>query len=241
MEIPQKQPRLPLEIKLVLADTNPDALEAWRHQFAPKFTESPPAESSDVESPDGESPALELPSVEIHDCDFLDVDADALIVPGNSFGFLDGGVELRVSERLGMELQDRLRGRIRADFSGELLVGQALIEDLIPSEPAIIYTPLWRTPQDIETTVNVFLAAKSAFQALADTNSTLKRIAAPAMGIGVPGHMDPFISARQFRYAYEIAIKRRSRGGKNLTRLIRRERKMKTAPNTATEEAVSDE
>ena len=109
MDIPQKQPRLPLEIKLVLADTNPDALEAWRHQFAPKFTESPPAES-----PDGESPALEMPSVEIHDCDFLDVDADALIVPGNSFGFLDGGVELRVSERLGMEPQDRLRGRIRA-------------------------------------------------------------------------------------------------------------------------------
>ncbi len=236
MDIPQKQPRLPLEIKLVLADTNPDALEAWRHQFAPKFTESPPVEGSNGERPDGNNP-----SVEIHDGDFLEVDADALIVPGNSFGFLDGGVELRVSERLGMELQDRLRGRIRADFSGELLVGQALIEDLIPSEPAIIYTPIWRTPQDIETTVNVFLAAKSAFQALADTNSTLKRIAAPAMGIGVPGHMDPFISARQFRYAYEIAIKRRSRGGKNLTRLIRRERKMKTAPNTATEEAVSDE
>lgn len=230
MDIPQKQPRLPLEIKLVLADTNPDALESWRHQFAPKFTEIP----------DGERPSFEVPRVEIHNCDFLDVDADALIVPGNSFGFLDGGVELRVSERLGMELQDRLRSRIRADFSGELLIGQALIEDLSPSEPTIIYTPIWRTPQDIETTVNVFLAAKGAFQALSDSNRpTLKRIAAPAMGIGVPGHMNPFISARQFRYAYEIAIKKRSRGGKNLTRLIRREKKMKTAPSMEIEDAVS--
>ena len=237
MDIPQKQPRLPLEIELILADTNPEALEAWRHQFAPRFTEIPP-----VESPDAESPASEIPSVEICDCDFLEVDADALIVPGNSFGFLDSGVELRVSERLGMELQDRLRNRIRAEFSAELLVGQALIVDLSPSEPAIIYVPIWRTPQDIETTVNVFLAAKGAFQALSDSNRpTLKRIAVPAMGIGVPGRMDPFISARQFRYAYEIAIKKRSRGGKNLTRLIRRERKMKTVPGTAAPDDVSDE
>ena len=110
------------------------------------------------------------------------------------------------------------------------------------SEPAIIYTPVWRTPQDIETTVNVFLAAKGAFQALSDlSRPTLKRIAVPAMAVGEPGRMDPFISARQFRYAYEIAIKKRSRGGKNLTRLIRRERKMKTAPGTATQDVASEE
>ena len=144
---------------------------------------------------------------------------------------------MRVTERLGLELQDRIRGRIRAEFAGELLVGQALIEDLRSSQPAIIYTPIWRTPQNVATTVNVYLAARGAFQALADARRpALTRIAAPAMGLGVPGKMHPSVSARQLRYAYEIAIKKRSRGGKNLTQLVRRERKLKSIPGAETSE-----
>lgn len=202
---------MPLEIELLLCDTNPAALEAWRQQFA------------------------ERPGVEVHDCDFLDASADALIVPGNSFGFLDGGAGLRVGDRMGLELQDRLRARIRGEFCGELLVGQALIEDLTPSDPAIVYAPIWRTPQDISATVNVFLALKGAFQAIqAARRPALKRVAVPAVGLE-KGCMHPYVSARQIRYAWEIARKERSRGGKNMTQLVKRERKMKAIPAAARE------
>ena len=241
-DIPQKQPRLPLEIKLILADTNPGALDAWRSQYGPKYTE-PREIEPDAENGSGpQGPVIQEPRVEIRDGDFLDVDADAIIVPGNSFGFLDGGLELRVCERHGLELQDRLRDRIRTDFAAELLVGQAVIEDLGPSHPVVIYAPIWRTPQDIGSTVNVFLASKGAFQALSDAERPdLKRIAAPPMGIDAPGRMHPHVSARQFRYGYEIAIKKRGRGGKNLTQLVRRERKMKSVPSVAAQEAVPEE
>jgi hypothetical protein len=61
------------------------------------------------------------------------------------------------------------------------------------------------------------------------------------MGLGVPGRMHPSVSARQLRYAYEIAIKTRSRGGKNLTQLVRRERKMRSIPDPAVREAAPEE
>lgn len=236
MDLPQKQPRLPLDITLVLADSNAEVLEAWRSQFEPKFTEEKP-----IETPKGET-TVRPPLVEIHDCDFLEVDADAVIVPGNSFGFLDGGLELRVAERLGLELQDSLRDRIRAEFDAELLVGQALIEDVDPGHPAVVYAPIWRTPQKIHGSVNAFLAARGAFRALYDADRPeLKRIAVPALGVDEPGAMNPFTSARQLRYAFETALKKRSRSGKNLTRLIRRERKMKMAPKLASEDVLAED
>jgi len=53
--------------------------------------------------------------------------ADALIIPGNSFGFLDGEPEIKYVDMFGWELQERLRRKIKHDHDGELLIGQCII------------------------------------------------------------------------------------------------------------------
>ena len=211
-----------LDIKLILCDTNAVAVDAWRQQF------------------------VESPGVEVRGVDPLETTVTqtlggaALLLPGNSFGFLDGGLELRVCEAMGMELQDRLRSRIRSEYSGELLVGQAVIEDPEPPAPAIVYAPIWRTPQDIGATVNVFLAVKGALRTIAEAKRPeLQTIVLPSMGVE-PGGMHPLVSARQIRYGYEVAIGARGIGGKNLTRLIRRERKLKSIPGAGRETAPGE-
>ncbi|XP_076817299.1 uncharacterized protein LOC143462879 [Clavelina lepadiformis] len=68
------------------------------------------------------------PGIEIS-CKNLNEDlvADAIIIPGNSFGFLDGEPEIQYVKLLGWEIQKRLRHIICQEHDGELLVGEAVI------------------------------------------------------------------------------------------------------------------
>ena len=64
------------------------------------------------------------------------ISCDAIVSPANSFGFMDGGVEYVISERLGWDLQTKLQDRIKKLPEGELLVGKAMIieteDEMIP-------------------------------------------------------------------------------------------------------------
>lgn len=204
-----KEPTGP-QPRLVLCDPDPAVLEAWKAQF------------------------LKRPEVEIHSSHPLEVPADALLLPGNSFGFLDSGLELEAIERFGWDIQDELRDRIRESHDGELLVGQALVVHR-PNLPwALIYAPIWRTPAPLGETVHVFLAVRGAYLALRRDDSLAPdaRLAVPGMGVGDPGLLDPAVSARQIRYAYEMASGQRGPGAKNLSQCTRRQRKLQTLPIT---------
>ena len=201
-------------MKIILCDRRADVVEAWKEQFD------------------------EAPEVDIRQGNILEVAADVLVLPGNAFGFLDRGLELEVCERYGLELQDRLRNAIRGRFHGELLVGQVLSEPLEAPFRRLLYTPIARTPQKIESTVNAFLAARGAFLALREADSQPAGEAPPTsavfpgLGTGESG-LHPLISARQLRYAYELFAGVRGFGDKNLSQLGRRERKLKSLPRSA--------
>jgi len=201
--------------RLLLCDRDPEVVGAWKAQF------------------------VKWPEVEIVEGDPLGAPGDALLLPGNSFGFLDSGLELRVVETFGWSLQDELRRRIRQDFDGELLVGQAVVLRLSSLSRPIVYAPLWRTPGPLAHSVNVLLAVRGAFLALKKDAGAppLSLLCAPALGVGVPGDLDPRISARQIRYAYEMACGQRGLGDKNLSQLGRRQRKLQSVPGAAAGQA----
>jgi len=194
--------------KLVLCDQDPAVVEAWKLQF------------------------LKRPEVEILTEDPITTSADALLLPGNSFGFLAGGLELRTIEQYGWEIQDELRDTILTDFDGELLVGQAVILRKESLPWALVYAPVWRTPAPLEGSVNVFLAARAAFLALSKDEASPPdtTLAIPALGVGDPGQLAPAVSARQVRYAYEMATGLRGPGAKNLSQCTRRQRKLQALP-----------
>lgn len=58
--------------------------------------------------------------------DIVTLECTAAVSPANSFGFMDGGVDLVYSRHFGWHVQERLQKAIQSMKFSELLVGQAL-------------------------------------------------------------------------------------------------------------------
>ncbi|BDI30734.1 tail protein [Capsulimonas corticalis] len=160
----------------------------------------------------------DFPNVTIHRGSIFDISCDALVSPANSFGFMDGGIDMRYTERFGWEVQNRLQEAIVTRHYGELLVGAAEIvetEDL--RFPYIIAAPTMRVPMVLGYTVNPYLAARAvlllikhgrfsdgehAGERIADY---VQSVAFPGLGTGV-GRVGPNTCAHQVSRALEEVV-----------------------------------
>ena len=151
-----------------------------------------------------------FPFVRVHHGSIFDVEADALVSPANSFGFMDGGIDLEYIRRFGQQLEDRVRGCLRT----ELCVGQALLVSIVPDLRAgyhfkpisqrLIVAPTMRVPMRLPAdTINPYLAAKAAISASCELH--IDSIAFPGMGTGC-GHVPPDRCAWQMRCAIEDTL-----------------------------------
>jgi O-acetyl-ADP-ribose deacetylase (regulator of RNase III) len=130
--------------------------------------------------------------------------ADVIFSPANSFGFMDGGIDFAYTKFFGKSVQDILQKRIREEFNGELLVGQAAeVVTFNQDIPWLISAPTMRVPQNISNTVNVYLSFKAALR-LAKSMG-VKSILSPGFGT-CTGGVNSEVAARQMRYAYEHII-----------------------------------
>src|SRR5262245_1838717 len=68
-----------------------------------------------------------IANVRVSHGDIFELSADAIVSPANSFGYMDGGIDLVYLHRFGWELQARLQGHLKEEHDGELPVGQAII------------------------------------------------------------------------------------------------------------------
>lgn len=205
----------PQDLRIVLRDARPEVLEGWRDQFAERH-----------------------PRVEIVDGDPVGADTEAVVCPGNGFGFMDSGLALRMCEALGWEVQDRVRDGISSRPDAELFVGQALVIDTGNTPGRLIYAPIMRTELSAES-VGVYLAGRATLLAIARHNEDhpSERIGSVTFP-GLVGDDDTFhgaVAARQLRYAYEEVIGVRKVTRKNLSQLVRRERKLRTIPRSTQE------
>jgi O-acetyl-ADP-ribose deacetylase (regulator of RNase III) len=106
----------------------------------------------------------DLPNVEIYHGSILDLSVDAVVSPANSYGFMDGGIDLLYSHRFGWHVQERLQKIIKQKHHGELLIGQAeIIETDVDQIPFVIASPTMRVPMILKDTVNPYLAARAVF------------------------------------------------------------------------------
>jgi O-acetyl-ADP-ribose deacetylase (regulator of RNase III) len=149
------------------------------------------------------------PDVTVSHGDIFSEPADAVVSPANSFGFMDGAIDLAYSMRFGWDLQARLQSRLREAHDGELPVGQAVIvptDD--PSFPWLISAPTMRVPMDVSGTVNAFLAFRAVIRSVRDHNRAaqppIRSIVCPGLGTAV-GRMAPASCAKQMYAAYRTA------------------------------------
>ena len=161
--------------------------------------------------------------------------ADAIVSPANSFGFMDGGIDMVYSLYFGWQMQERLQEVLRSKHDGECLVGQCVtIPAYAPTQKFseieidknknegkaikyLISAPTMRVPLDISSTCNAYLAFRGVILAAREFNlglkqngdtlelGPIKRILCPGLGTAV-GMMPAYRCAFQMKEAFDTFI-----------------------------------
>ena len=157
-----------------------------------------------------------IANVRISQGDIFGSSADAIVSPANSFGYMDGGIDLVYLRRFGWELQTRLQTHLRTDHHGELPVGQAtIIETFDQDIPYLVSAPTMRVPMNVADTVNAYLAFRAAIRAIKQHNreqpDTIRTVLCPGLCTAI-GRMPPEIAARQMAAAFEVCILNQTAG-----------------------------
>ena len=186
-------------VKLHLRDLGRPLIEAWEREFSGVAAVT--VSCGDIFS---------TKSGQVASADPIDVTADAVISPGNSFGFMDGGIDAVYTYQFGGGLQERLQALILADHGGELPVGMAVIVPTMNGAiPWCVCAPTMRTPQAVPDTVNAYLAFRAALRAVLAHNaaghSPITRLLCPGLATAV-GRMPVARCARQMRVAWDRVI-----------------------------------
>jgi O-acetyl-ADP-ribose deacetylase (regulator of RNase III) len=177
-------------MKIILAGLQKDLINEWKRFFN------------------------DIPDVSVYHGSIFDTPCDAIVSPANSFGFMDGGLDLALSKYLGWHVQERLQEIIKTKYDGELLVGQAeIVETDNKYFPYLISAPTMRVPMILKETSNPYLAMRAILLLLkkgkfADgslISEKVKTVAISGLGTGV-GEVSAIQCARQMRVAYGQVI-----------------------------------
>jgi O-acetyl-ADP-ribose deacetylase (regulator of RNase III) len=130
---------------------------------------------------------------------------DCLVSPANSFGLMDGGVDLAISQFFGPALQARVQHIVLTQYTGEQPVGTSfLVETHHPEHPFVAHTPTMRVPMSIAATDHVYLAMKALLEAVRAFNQQgdrIQTVLCPGLGTAT-GRMPVEEAARQMALAY---------------------------------------
>ena len=171
--------------KITLIDSNSSLCEAWRNAFS------------------------DYPEVDVLAGDYFQRDADAIVSPANSFGFMDGGLDLAIKEELGHKVEEDIQKVIVDKYHGEMPVGCAeIIETTNNRWKHMIAAPTMRVPEHIGFTLNPYIAFRAILIAINthnkdDTKTPIKTLICCGLGTGV-GSVTPTRCAGHMRAAYKM-------------------------------------
>jgi O-acetyl-ADP-ribose deacetylase (regulator of RNase III) len=171
------------DFKLILVDPNPLLCTAWRKHFRG------------------------LSNVTVINDQFESLaQFDCMVSAANSFGLMDGGVDLAIISYFGIELMDKVQAYILSEYLREQPVGTSfIIETDHPNHPYLAHTPTMRIPMAIATTDNVYCAMWAMLIAVHKHNLSADRkitsVACPGLGTAT-GRVPVEEAARQMNLAY---------------------------------------
>ena len=134
---------------------------------------------------------------------------NAIVSPANSFGDLQGGIDLVYYEFFGRNLETALQDAIMSEKYGELIVGDALMVKV--NSFYFISAPTMRVPQRLEAnSVNAYLAFRAVLIKLIEFNKNnhdpITHVYCPGLGTSI-GKLKPHYCAKQMVDAYNIMIR----------------------------------
>ena len=171
--------------KLYLIDSKPELCDKWRQVFS------------------------SYPEVEVLTGDYFQQSADAIVSPANSFGIMDGGLDLAIRNELGFQVETDIQEVILSKYHGEMPIGNAeIIKTNHDKWSYMISAPTMRIPENIAFTLNAYLAFRAIFIAINNFNESkpkraIKSLVCPGLGTGI-GSMEPAKCAAQMRVAFKL-------------------------------------
>ena len=171
--------------KIILIDRSQPLVDRWKEQFS------------------------DCPQVEAIAGDYFQRPADALVSPANSFGIMDGGLDLAIRDQLGFSVERRIQEVIVEKHHGELPIGCAeVVETDDRRWRYLIAAPTMRIPEPIPFTINAYLAFRAILVAAENFNKALGRreidsLVCCGLGTGI-GKVSASKCAAQMRAAYQL-------------------------------------
>lgn len=116
-------------MKIYLLDINKSMTDAWHNYF-------------------GHTHGVWIVNDDFHNFMSRFHDVDCVVSPANSFGLMDGGYDLAITNYFGNQLQERVQQYIIKNYLGEQPVGTSFV---IPADENtwLIHTPTMRYPKPI--------------------------------------------------------------------------------------------
>ena len=149
--------------------------------------------------------------VEARAGDYFQQPADAIVSPANSFGIMDGGLDLAIRDQLGYGVQESIQKVIVEKYHGELPIGSA---EIVPTHDArwkyMVAAPTMRVPEPVPYTFNAYLAFRAVLVAIENFNRARGRreidsLVCCGLATGIGG-MSALKCATQMRIAYKTMI-----------------------------------
>ncbi|MDA8756135.1 macro domain-containing protein [Candidatus Pseudothioglobus singularis] len=171
--------------KLYLIDSKPELCEKWRQVFSC------------------------YPEVEVLTGDYFQQSADAIVSPANSFGIMDGGLDLAIRNELGFQVETDIQEVILNKYHGEMPIGSAEIINTNHNKWSfLIAAPTMRIPENVAYTLNAYNAFRAILIAINTFNQSkpkkaIKSLICSGLATGI-GSMEPTKCAAQMRAAFKL-------------------------------------
>ena len=168
-------------MKLVLVDTNPEMVKAWRKEF------------SDVND------VVVVP----HTINIFNVRTEAIVSPANTRGIMRGGFDAVLAKHFGEHTEMIVQNHLKENFNNSLVpIGDTAIVDMPTGnfDKLIIVPTMIHPGEDIKHSRNVFDASKGLFALLFDGD--VESVVCTGLGTGV-GRITPEECARDMREAWD--------------------------------------
>ena len=125
---------------------------------------------------------------------------DCVVSPANSYGLMDGGFDLAISEYFGWNLQDRVQEYIVKNFRGEQPIGSSFIIDTGKDGIKLIHTPTMRIPFTVKDPMIVYQSMRTSLMVALEND--ISSIVIPAF-CSEFGDVSPKVIGRLMFEAYK--------------------------------------
>ena len=167
-------------LKIYLLDRNPEMTKCWEEYFG------------------------DMPNLEIVCSDFAEFmshnKVQCVVSPANSYGLMDGGYDLAITNWFGDKLQKKVQQYIINNLYGEQPVGTSIIIDTEKDGIKLIHTPSMRSPNKIRDPLVIYQCMRTCLMCAMDND--VESMVIPAFG-GATGKVEYDVIAKMMFHAYK--------------------------------------